>query len=132
MLEYSVAFKGLNTIFIFVACSLIQDTTAFITDHGCTPSCHFNEFTTWWIKYLSKFPISWKFREILGGGHWKRVYIYFESYFSAIFLPNYHEQISYKCVHAYSIQEDKFSIKIFHESDKCQNFLKIAKISIFG
>ena len=132
MLEYSVAFKGLKINFIFIACYLIQDTTAFITDYGCTPHCRFNEFTMWWIKYLSQFPISWKFREILGGMGWKRVYIYFELCFSAIFLPNYEVQISYKCVHASSIEEDKFSTKIFHESDKCQNFLKIAEIPIFG
>ncbi len=110
---------------------LIQNTTAFINDYGCNPHCHLNEFTTRWIKYLSKFPISWKFRGILGGEGWKRVYIYFELYFSAIFLSNYCEQISYKSVHAYCIEEDKFSMKIFHESDKCQNFLKIVKIPIF-
>ncbi len=50
------------------------------------------------------------------------MYIYFDLYFCVIFLPNYIEQISYKSVHAYYIEEDKCSFtrkggKENHSSD---------------
>ncbi len=40
---------------------------------------------------------------------------------------NYHEQISYKSVHAYYFDEDKFSVKIFHESANVKIFSKLQK-----